>query len=631
MLRGLAVLAVVLFHAKESYIPLGYLGVDVFFVISGFVVTPLVLRIVAIEGSKSEVLNNLKSFYRRRFFRLAPALALTLVISALVLTLFGSPIDHQRTAQQGIATILLIGNLGAYKYSGNYFAPSPNPLVHTWSLSVEEQIYIFLPLIIIFMLLKLKNSQRNHFLIFTSITLISFFSFINPLFLNKIYSKIGIEFVSQFSFYSPLDRIWQFTFGGIAYLIYTKYSLDNRRKPRLFNLLLVLAITIILFGQFELSLISSSISASIITFLVLIFKSLDRLPILAAKPLVWVGDRSYSIYLFHMPCIYLAKHSPATLIGDSSSRGIQTAIAVLASLLFGSLSYNFIENKYRINRSKPKLNIKIIVKYASATFVLPLSMFIALDAATSRDYWGLDRNIPTPAYAGALDSSCARDSSAGPPCAYLSPSASKTVLLIGDSHAGHISQALVDSAKLENWNTVVWTHSGCPITVLKNTSKDVVDGCIEINKEMLEWVRINSPDAVLVSQFIRSSYDLEGLQRALMALKSLTKNLAVIENNPIFPDEKDFMIPRALVMKPYDPPKTYRVNEMNITDVEASDYLINWAEENNIKSLSFNTLFCNQFECSRYSGSNWLYRDDNHFSVEGARLTVPILSNYLRR
>lgn len=121
-------MAVVLFHAEENFFPLGYLGVDVFFVISGFVVTPLILQIFTNKQSR---LSNLRYFYFRRFYRLAPALSVTLAISAIAILLLGYPADHQRFARQGIATLLLIGNLGVYIYSGDYFSPDPNPLVHT--------------------------------------------------------------------------------------------------------------------------------------------------------------------------------------------------------------------------------------------------------------------------------------------------------------------------------------------------------------------------------------------------------------------------------------------------------------------------------------------------------------------
>lgn len=137
ILRGLAVLAVVLFHSYERTFPLGYLGVDVFFVISGFVVTPLILRIFTRTTFRGKI-SSLKYFYERRFYRLAPALTVTLVLSAIAILLLGPIVDHQKFARQGIATLLLLGNFGAYRYSGDYFSPNPNPLIHTWSLSVEE-------------------------------------------------------------------------------------------------------------------------------------------------------------------------------------------------------------------------------------------------------------------------------------------------------------------------------------------------------------------------------------------------------------------------------------------------------------------------------------------------------------
>ena len=174
ILRGLAVFAVLLFHTHAKYFPLGYLGVDVFFVISGFVVTPLILRIFTDKSDRRGArLANLLEFYKRRFYRLAPAMAFILVISALAILLLGSPSDHERFARQGIATLLLIGNLGAYRYSGDYFSSNPNPLVHTWSLSVEEQIYIFLPILLILLLHNRRNIKRISTTIFFTITIFS--------------------------------------------------------------------------------------------------------------------------------------------------------------------------------------------------------------------------------------------------------------------------------------------------------------------------------------------------------------------------------------------------------------------------------------------------------------------------
>ena len=245
VLRGIAVLAVLLFHAEEEFFPLGYLGVDLFFVISGYVVTPLILRVFT--GPSDGLVSRLKDFYERRFYRLAPALASTLVLFAFIIFIIGSISDHQRFARQGISTLLVVGNLGAYRYAGNYFTPNPNPLIHTWSLSVEEQIYILLPLFLIIFLLKSKDIKRSAVSVYCSIMVLSFIFFLFPEILNPLYEKFGIYDLSKFSFYSPLGRVWQFMLGGIGYLLVTSFRLQVQKFSWILNLTLSLSLVLLLF------------------------------------------------------------------------------------------------------------------------------------------------------------------------------------------------------------------------------------------------------------------------------------------------------------------------------------------------------------------------------------------------
>ena len=630
VLRGLAVLAVVLFHAKESYFPLGYLGVDVFFVISGFVVTPLILRIFTVQVNVGR-LSNLRYFYKRRFYRLAPALAVTLAISAVTIFLLGPMGDHQRFARQGIATLLLVGNVGAYKYSGDYFSPNPNPLVHTWSLSVEEQIYIFLPLILILILRNRKNLKKSTALLLGVISALSFVSFLFPTILEPLYSRAGIELASQFLFYSPLDRIWQFTVGGVVFLLLDQYQNRLRKIPKGIHLLMVIAIILILFGPVHVNLKVSSILASFFAVIVILFKSLDVLPNLLIQRLVWVGDRSYSIYLAHMPLLYLAKYSPATQIGNGENRIVQIVIAVIASILLGALSYSKIENRFRGGGRSDASGFKNISAAMVLTFVLPLFFFISMDIGKKEQYWGLNRNIQQPPYAGALDPRCARDSEIGPPCVYKTTGATKTVLLIGDSHAGHISQAVVDAAQSTNWNVVVWTHSACRIQFQRSILEQASDNCIDINNSMKKWVEENKPYAIIVSQFVRSYSSQNDLRNGLSTLRSIVPNILLIENNPIFPDEKDFMVERPLIMSLREPPKSFQQSRMQTAHKNASDLLANWARSNQIFTISFDSLFCKKGVCSRFSDKGWLYRDYNHFSVVGAELTIPQISAFLKQ
>ena len=146
-LRAVAVLAVVCHHAGLS-VPGGFVGVDVFFVISGYVITSLLIRSLHQENRI-----DLRSFYERRIRRLIPALTLVLVATLAVTFLLGSPFDNLQeiTAQTAIGAITLSANAVIFLKSGGYFAtpPTNNPLLNTWSLSVEEQFYLIFPLVLL--------------------------------------------------------------------------------------------------------------------------------------------------------------------------------------------------------------------------------------------------------------------------------------------------------------------------------------------------------------------------------------------------------------------------------------------------------------------------------------------------
>jgi len=652
VLRGLAVLAVVLFHAKESYFPLGYLGVDVFFVISGFVVTPLILRIfteqINLGGAR---FSNLRNFYKRRFFRLAPAMAVTLVVSVFTILLLGPTSDHERFAKQGIATLLLQGNLGAYRYSGDYFSPNPNPLVHTWSLSVEEQIYLFLPLILILIIGNRKSHKKTASIILVFITVVSFAFFLFPEFLEPLYSGTGIQLASEFHFYSSIERIWQFTIGSIGYLLLSRFQDFNEKIPEILNLALTIALCLVLFGPLSVDLKTSSILASLLAFIIILGKSLNSLPHFLSHRLAWFGDRSYSIYLVHMPLLYIAKYSPATAIGNSENRTTQSVIAVLLAIILGGWCYTKIENVYRSESKTKKWGLRPILVTGLITFLIPIALFSIMKEGPENQYWGLDRNSLQPKYAALLDTNCTRDffytKSGGLeanhlPCIYKTNGAKKTVLLLGDSHAGMLSQAVVDSAKDQKWNAVIATMGGCNVQYSQSISGQVSERCLDFNLQMRKWILENKPNAIIVSQFVYadsldqkdwkdvSSAQID-LKKALLEIKSIIPQILLVENIPVFPDAEKFMVARPLTMKPYKAPKTFPLSKMQIGDEEASQVLAEWARNNAFLTVNLKSLFCNNFSCSRFSAGSWLYRDDDHLSVAGANLTISIFGKYLRQ
>lgn len=376
----------------------------------------------------------------------------------------------------------------------------------------------------------------------------------------------------------------------------------------------------------------SSILATLLALFILVFESLEVLPDFLIHKLEWIGDRSYSIYLVHMPLLYLAKYSPITQIGNSERRVIQSTIAIVASILLGAISYSKIENKYR-NRGKNNITgFKTVFKAMTVSLVLPLVLFLSMERGFKEKYWGLDKNIVAPPVAWNLDPDCNRLTGRPKPCLYNFASSKRTVLLIGDSHAAHISQAIIDAARLENWNSAVWTHTGCHVQFTRRIKDEVSDACLKQNKEIVKWVKSNKPSAIIVSQFVYSDSSQDDLRYALAKLHSFVPYTLLIENTPVFPDEKKFMVAQPIIILPtYKPPKDFQLSMMQTKDKKASDILANWARNNGVLTMNFDSLFCKKDVCTRFSDKGWLYADDDHFSVLGAELTIPQLRAFLNQ
>ncbi len=616
VLRGIAVIVVVLFHADETYFPLGYLGVDVFFVISGFVVTPLILRIFQSDKDIKNRFYNLKNFYKRRFFRLAPALAATLALSAILIFSLGPISDHQRFAQQGIATLLMVGNIGAHKYSGNYFSPNPNPLVHTWSLSVEEQIYFFIPIFLMLILYRQSNLKKNTTIAFGCISVLSFFTFLFPKILQPFYSWMNLGMDTQFSFYSPTGRIWQFTLGGLGYLMMDGFQSRFRSISRATCLMVTISLIALLVSALEISTSSASILASLLAVFAILLKSLEALPKILSTKLEWIGDRSYSIYLVHMPILYIFKYSAMTA-GAGQGRALQTIFGVVASVLVGAVSYSKIENRFRFIEGKNLESKQKPLTWFLAIFLIPLGFFLIIMKAPKFNYWGLDVRYPKVASAGDFIPSCTGGSvPINNTCTSINTKSPKTALLIGDSHAGHISLSLTSAAIKNNWKLIYLEY---PLEKLDESP----------NHRFETLIRKTKPDLLVISQYWRKDSNQLTIRNKILELKTQFKNVLLVENNPIFPDFSRFWL-AGYVLAPFEFPKFYPRTEMDVSDRATSDELATWARSQAISTMNFEKLFCDINNCHRYSKRGWLYTDTNHLSLAGAELTVREFDDFLQ-
>lgn len=613
-LRGMAVLAVVLFHAKEIYFPLGYLGVDSFFVISGFVVTPLIIRAVNDENSVG-LGTALATFYKRRFFRLAPALGATLGISAVVVFLIGNFNDHLKFAKQGLATISLLGNFGAYMYSGNYFSPNPNPLIHTWSLSVEEQIYLFLPIAILVLIRIHLVNRENVLRPYIWITFFSFIIFVSPSIFNPIYKAFHLQNYSQVNFYSPFSRIWEFTLGGIIYfLAANRMQLVNTGK-RFANTFLLIILFGILFSQLHVELRLSSILASIITGAAIYFRSLYALPQFVFDILKWLGDRSYSIYLIHMPIIYFANHSTFTELQSDSRKTILNLIAIVFTLFLGSISYRMIEQRYRsghLQHGNLATNqVSYILRIVSLYVIVPALLFGAMILGSNNNYWGLMRNQAPPFAVLELEKRCPSIHVAPIECQNQITNQRGKLLLVGDSHALVFYHAISRLAKEESLSLYVWWQNP--------TSKD-----------LSTWIIKNKPVGIIASSNFHLNDNLAEYVKTLEEAR-LRTNVLLVGQVPQWTDQTLFMNESSVLVSAfYKPAKSISIDKLDQEPLAAGRKLKQMTVASGIDFLDPFDFFCTSNNCTRWDKtSGWLYFDWNHLSDFGGDILSPGFRDFI--
>ena len=337
-LRGVSVLAVVVFHLTPVRFPSGYLGVDVFFVISGYLITPKIIEIISKKNQRN-IRMNLFSFYSKRFHRLAPALFWMLTISYPVIILLAPTNDLPIFFKQSIATWLGLGNIGAALNTPDYFNPNPNALLHTWSLGVEQQIYFALPIVLWFFTLKKTLKIIS---VFFYLFLISFVTYSILQYFDGSLEIFNVS-ISNMTYFSTITRAWQFLFGGLIWFCSKNLRLIRLRESNTSYLILFLLV-ILLFSNKTFDLFTNSVLATLLTGMFLLITKSKSYNSIIFKFIIWLGDRSYSIYLVHLPIIYIARYAP--VLGGNESRSLHLIFSLILILLLSEILYKKVEIKY---------------------------------------------------------------------------------------------------------------------------------------------------------------------------------------------------------------------------------------------------------------------------------------------
>jgi peptidoglycan/LPS O-acetylase OafA/YrhL len=348
-LRAIAVISVILFHL--GYLPNGYLGVDIFFVISGFLITGIVFNEVA-ENKFS-----VWKFYERRIRRIIPLVLFTSLVAFLFGLFFMLPDDLENLSQSIIASNLSANNILMFITSGDYWAVRNDYmlLMHTWSLGIEEQFYLLYP--VIFLLLK---GRRKKFIlpVLLILTILSLFIFFKS---NSASQK----------FYFLQYRFFELSIGGICAICFNKKSTLNKFTPPYILFIMLAVLIFILFFNIIKSndikvLTTTLLSAAILVIGAVHFESNHLYKALLSNKLITgIGKISFSLYMWHQIIFAFARY---TIINEINSKN-----AVLLSLLVLVLSiatYFFIEKPFR---NKQLLSVKQLLFILGSFFIVIIS------------------------------------------------------------------------------------------------------------------------------------------------------------------------------------------------------------------------------------------------------------------
>jgi peptidoglycan/LPS O-acetylase OafA/YrhL len=456
-LRAVAILLVVLYHGG-FHVRGGFTGVDVFFAISGFVITGTLLRELDAAGSI-----DLGAFYARRVRRLLPALA-TMVAVAMLVGILATPIAALDIASRtGMFASVFGANVYLSYLGSGYFAVSTtlDPLLHTWTLGVEEQFYVVFPtaLLVAWIVGRRIGPRCARPLAVITIAAISMASGVLALAFWR--GTIGGPHSQEYGFYLSPSRAWEFGAGALVALCAPLLA----RMPRAAAWIVGVAGAVAVGGGGALT----ALDASPVRLALPVFGACALLAagtarpagvsrLLALPPLPWVGDLSYSWYLWHWPAIVFAK-----AIWPAS--GAAAPIAAAVSLVPAWLSFRFVENPIR--RRRDILGRRALV-VAGACVALGLAASAVLLVAGRT----LERTAAARSWSGSqaphLDQAHHCDSTAplgerpGVACTWTVAHAKGVVVLLGDSNAGHFSEPVVRAANDLGYDATVATYDGCP-------------------------------------------------------------------------------------------------------------------------------------------------------------------------
>jgi peptidoglycan/LPS O-acetylase OafA/YrhL len=602
-LRAVAAVLVVIYHAKVT--SGGYIGVDIFYVISGFLITGLLLRELDGTGSLA-----LKAFYLRRIKRLLPASFVVLFVTAIV-----AWIVYPTTLRHGLGKD--IAAAGAY-VSNYLFAlwqmdyqnlnSTPPVVIHYWSLAVEEQFYLFWPFIIL--ALYRYGARRA---VFFGVVAITVASFLLSLFLTP---REPI-----WSFYSLPTRAWELGVGALLLFIPKRIRFSSNYGW--------LALGLILFGTLTFTdktpfpgtaaLVPVIGTAFAIASLSNWPSALNRFGNL--KIVQWLGEISYPLYLWHWPILVI----PSVAWGRSLVAH-ELLICVLLTALLADLTHRFIEDPIRYSNPHPRLIIKSGAAATAASLVMGAAIYLSfndrIDLDNGRSY-SVTELIKRPVI---YDDNCHVNNgqTVSPECSYGDRGANKKIVLFGDSHAAQWFPALERLANENNFELISLTKSACPGPAVEKVDSGEYKNadCFAWRDNSLERIAKLKPYAVIFSGFqhfqvpdgysSRREWWQAGQRRTLDSLRGNATHIVYITDTPHPKQDIPACLAGGVISDCDDSERSEAISIPGLKAVNPTPWL------------------CSD-KCSSVINEQVAYRDGSHISIAMSESLAQPLGVALRR
>jgi peptidoglycan/LPS O-acetylase OafA/YrhL len=610
-LRAVAVLSVVVYHAAPRFLPGGFVGVDIFFVISGFLITGILLR----EAQSGRF--SIAGFYERRVRRLFPALFVLLAACFAAGAALLTPGDFSELARTAASTVFFVSNIAFYQLSG-YFdgASEDKPLLHTWSLAVEEQFYILYPLLLAFLW---RFFQKRLLLILLIGTALAF-----------AVSVWGAYEHANAAFYLTPFRAFELAIGAAAAVGANRLRFSPLARLSVSSV----GAALIAFGLIFIDDATpfpgfAALAPCAGTALVILAGVNGASPagrLLSAPPLTFFGNISYSLYLWHWPFLVFGRHA---LMGAPNAW--QTALLVGAAIVTAGLSWKFVEQPFQRGKTPRRIVFATAVSAMAAASMLSISI-IAMRGAPARfspeaqtlfaaaeDYnherWHCHNNEGVPI---AYDASCVFGARGAAPVAAV----------WGDSSGAELVVALGESLERRGQAIRQITSSACAPTL----GYQVPDRptCDAHNRQALAGLLSDTRVRTVIISINFSRYPLEdgpavfrGITQSVETLRDAGKTVVLVYPSPnpwiVAPRVLGLRAARGMELDSVGVPMETYAND-NRENIAFLDDLIR--RTGAIAFRPAETL-CGPAFCPVYRRDvGVLYFNENHISITGARLAL---------